>query len=158
MQFIKFCVCAVESGRFLHIDNHCSAFTSRFRFIWKVCYFLKYTKFMWYELPVYDSLSKDSLPNGFITLLPKCRQTLCRNVASYHSLMLAKWLIDFNRSHSLILKRVSLWKCFICPFQCKTLSILNLVISTYCPSINCPSVKSLSTRNRRPLTSIFVAV
>ena len=99
-------------------------------------------------ISMYDSLSKDSLSNRLIILLPKSRQILCRNVASGHSLMLAtfEWLIDFNR--------VSLWKCHISPFQSKT-STLKLVIYTYCPSTNCPSVKSLSTKSlsaisRRP--------
>ena len=70
--------------------------------------------------------------------------TLCRNVLSCHSLTLAtfKWLINFNGSCSLVLKRVSLWKCYISPFQCKTFYTLNAVILTYSPSVNCPSVES----------------
>ena len=104
---------------------------------------------------VCDSLWKDSLPNGLIILLPKCQKTLCRNRVSVNSLMLAtfEWLIDVNRSHSLVLKRVLLWKCYISLFlQCKT---LNLVISTNCPSINCPSVKSLSTKRHSTISRKF---
>ena len=58
---------------------------------------------------VNDSVSKDSLPNRIIILLPIGQLTLCRNVASCHSLMLVKleWL-DFNRGRNLVFIRVSL--------------------------------------------------
>ena len=112
---------------------------------------------------MYDSLLKDSLPNGLVVLLPKCRQTPCRDVASCYSLTLPTFecLIDFNKSHSLILKRVKSMKMFYFLFKCKTLQTVNLVISTYCPSINCPSVRSLLTKNlltisRRPCCSYGV--
>ena len=67
------------------------------------------------------TLSGGSLPGGLVVLLPICQRTLCWNVVSCHSLKLAKfeWLIEFNRWHDFILRRVSLWKCYIFLFNIK---------------------------------------
>ena len=60
------------------------------------------------QVSVYDSLSKDSLLIRLIIILLKFQQTIYRNVVSCYSLTLAtfEWLIDFNRSHSLVIKGV----------------------------------------------------
>ena len=84
-------------------------------------------------------------PRYLLSLLGWCREctTLCRKAhcwmdSSYcskyvdrhfdemchqscHSLTLvqSEWLIDFIRWHDLVLRRISLWKCYIYLFQCK---------------------------------------
>ena len=113
---------------------------------------------------------RDNGDSWFVRCTSLCRKTHCRMdslcffknvdihfveiVSCCHSLMLTHFN-HFNRWHDLVLRRVSIWKCYISPFQCKTLKFLNLVTLTFCPSINCPSVKSLSTKclstmSRRP--------
>ena len=45
--------------------------------------------------------------------------TDCKNVSPCHSLMLPKfeWLIDFDRWNDLVLRAVTLWKCYIALFN-----------------------------------------